>query len=410
MKPAPTAHIVGGGLAGLAAALTAADSGYRVVLYEATTHLGGRCRSFTDPQCGLLDNGTHLVLGCNRAVFDYLQRIGATDRLRCLGNQFPIHDLANGTRFAVGASWPRLPGIGSVSLLRALLALLRADASATVADACQQHQGLFRLVWRPLCVAILNTPPEQASLALMRRTLWEVLRSGRRGLAGWLPVRSLGETFIDPAATALQQQGAEIRFGARLKALHGGACIQELLFTTGPVPVTAGDQVILALPPQALAGIAGAPGVPEAAQTSSAIMNIHFHAPDLPATAAFCGMVGGLSDWVFRKGEVVAVTISAANGLAVPNLAARVWDEVLQALQLPPLPLPPYRVITEKRATPLQTPAFASSRPKAGGQLPNQPENLVLVGDWTATGIPCTIESALRSGLGIQLSHRPQSV
>jgi squalene-associated FAD-dependent desaturase len=395
----PTAHIIGGGLAGLAAALTALDAGYRVVLYEATPHLGGRCRAFTDDVLGCtLDNGTHLVLGCNRAVFAYLRRIGATDRLRCLGNQFPMHDLADGTRFTVGAGWPRLPGIGTGALLRTALALLRADASATVAETFRQNERLLRLVWRPLCVAILNTPPEQASLALLRRTLREMLTAGHKGLRGWLPVRSLTHTFIDPAAAALLQQGGEIRFGMRLKALQGTGRIETLLFTTGNVPVREGDQVILALPPQALAGVTGAPELPDALRTASTIVNVHFHTPDLPATPAFCGMVGGLSDWVFRKDEVVSVTISAAHDLAVPYLAARVWGEVLQALRLPPLPLPPHRMITEKRATPLQTPAFAASRPSAGRPQPDQPGNLVLVGDWTATGIPCTIESALRSG------------
>jgi hypothetical protein len=355
-----------------------------------------------------MDNGTHLVLGCNRAVFAYLQRIGAVDRLRCIGSCFPMVDLDSGARFVVGNGWPQWPGVTSGALLRSVLKMLGAREAATVAEACGMNERLLRIFWRPLCVAILNTAPEQAALGLLRRTLWEMLRAGRRGRSSWLPVRSLSDTFIDPAATALRQQGAHLRLGMRLKAVAGNGRLEELVFATETVPLRSGDQVILALPPQALGGITGGPDVPDALKTASAIANLHFHVPQLPETPALCGLVGGLSDWVFRKGDVLAVTISAADGPPLEGLAERVWHEVVTALNLPPLPLPPHRVVIEKRSTPLQTPAFARTRPRPGRTA--QAENLWLVGDWTGTGIPCTIESALSSALQLRLPRPDQQV
>lgn len=398
-----TAHIIGAGLAGLASALTAQAAGYGIALYEATGHLGGRCRSFVDSALGCtLDNGTHLVLGCNRAVFEYLRRMNATDRLRCIGTAFPMYDLATETRFEMGFGWPRIPGVGSTDVLWALWHLLRSDPTATVGQLKKQNERLFLLLWQPLCEAILNTEPDAASLALLRRTLWEILKTGRKGTTAWLPVRALSETFVDPAETLLRQRGGALHLGMRLKALEGDNRITALAFPAATVRVGPADCVILAVPPTALAGVAGAPPLSPALQTVSAIANIHYLAPNLPATAAFCGLSGGLAHWVFPKGDVLSVTISAANAPTVPDLAERVWGEVLRAFRLPPLPLPPHRIITEKRATPQQSPTFTDARPIAKDL---SRANLWQVGDWTDTGLPCTIESALYSGLRLRLPH-----
>src|SRR5208282_5630063 len=116
-----------------------------------------------------------------------------------------------------------------------------------------------------------------------------------------------------------------------------------------------------------------------------------------PEELPFLGLVGGPAHWLFRRGSIVSVTVSAADALAeVANeeVAARLWGDVAKALALPGAPLPPVRIVKEKRATFAQVPAALAKRARTRTQL----ANLFLAGDWTDTGLPATIESAVRSG------------
>jgi hypothetical protein len=128
-----------------------------------------------------------------------------------------------------------------------------------------------------------------------------------------------------------------------------------------------------------------------------AILNLHFRIQADPGEAGFVGVVGGLSEWIFVKSGVVSVTISAANrhaDLTPTEAAERVWGEVAQICGLAG-PMPPVRVVREKRATFAATPAQNARRP---GPRDAGLANLILAGDWTATGLPATIEGAIRSG------------
>jgi hypothetical protein len=131
-----------------------------------------------------------------------------------------------------------------------------------------------------------------------------------------------------------------------------------------------------------------------------AIVNLHFLIDADPGgiigEAGFLGLIGGTAEWIFIKPSIVSITISAANRLvdrSAEDLAAAIWPEVRMALDLPE-PMPKVRVIKERRATFAATAAQERRRPAARTQI----ANLVLAGDWTATGLPGTIEGAIRSG------------
>ncbi len=137
------------------------------------------------------------------------------------------------------------------------------------------------------------------------------------------------------------------------------------------------------------------PGL-QAPDRFQAILNVHYRIDADPGPAGFIGLVGGTAEWVFVKPGVVSVTISAANrAVDTPPdaLAQQVWSDVRAALQLDTTH-PPYRVVKEKRATFAATPEQEARRPVTRTAL----RNLVLAGDWTATGLPATIEGAIRSG------------
>jgi len=157
------------------------------------------------------------------------------------------------------------------------------------------------------------------------------------------------------------------------------------------------DSLILALPPARVVELL--PGT-TAPLESRAIVNAHFRlvqSPPFPEDLPFLGLIGGTAQWLFRRGQIVSVTVSAADALAErPNeaIADTIWADVAKALALPSGPRPANRIVKEKRATFAQTPASLSKRAHTRTHL----KNLFLAGDWTDTGLPATIESAIRSG------------
>ncbi len=405
-----TVHVVGAGLAGLAAAIRLAGQRQPVVLYEAAQQAGGRCRSYFDRGLGrIIDNGNHLLLSGNRATLGYLEAIGAGDQLTgppapC----FPFLDLASGERWVVRPNrglvpiWPALPGRRVPGTrLRDYLGAWRlacAGPEQTVADCLEPGGPLWRRFWDPLARAVLNTPPEQGSA----RLLWAALReSFARGGAGCRPLiarTSLAASLIDPALRRLAEAGIKIAFGQRLRAVRrrdGRA--SGLDFGQHQVELDALDQVILALPPGQTGALLPEIPVPEA---SHAIVNGHFHLAGparLPGGSPLLGLIGGTAEWLFVRDQLVSLTASAADALAdQPSeaIAARFWADTARALDLPASPQPPVRIVKERRATFAQTPAAAAGRP--GTATPWS--NLQLAGDWTATGLPATIEGAVRSG------------
>ncbi len=412
-------HIVGAGLAGLSAAVRLAAQGRAVTLYEAAAQAGGRCRSFHDARLDcLIDNGNHLMMTANTAVLDYLDLLQAGDALTGPAQAaFPFLDLESGQRWTLKPSagripwWifrsrQRVPGTHLASYLKGLR-LAFAGADARIGDCLDTHDPLWRPFWEPLIVAVLNTPAEEGSA----RLLWQMLLlTFARGEAACRPLVArdgLGPALVDPALAFLADRGAEIRFNQRLRRIDfNDERAARLDFAGQAIALGSADQVILALPPQAAEGLL--PGL-DAPRESHAIVNAHIRlpqAPDWPFEAhqaeggrevPFMGLLGGTADWLFLRGSVVSLTVSAATALAQrPNdeIAAALWSDTARALNLDPALNPPIRVINEKRATFAQTPAALRRRPPPRSAW----RNLFLAGDWTATGLPATIESAVRSG------------
>jgi squalene-associated FAD-dependent desaturase len=400
------AHIVGAGLAGLSCAIKLAQAGRRVALYEAARMAGGRCRSYYDSTLDLtIDNGNHLLLSGNAAARDYTARIGAADALvgpeQCM---FEFIDMRDGERWRLRPNASRLPWWIFVSSRRVpgtrpadylgAARLLRAKEGATIGETMDCSGPLYERLWGPVLLSALNTEPREASATLAGAVLRETLAAGGAACRPMVAKDGLGPAFIDPALKELRELGVHVRFGARLRGIDFvGERAVRLNFGEEAVELGEADSLVLAVPPWSAAELV--PGL-VAPDEFRAILNAHFKVPSPEGQPTLLGMVGSLSEWLFAFDDRLSVTISGADRLMeepAEDLARRIWDEVAAVTGLGP-ELPRWRIVKEKRATFAATPSQQARRPGAKTQW----RNLLLAGDWTATGLPATIEGSIRSG------------
>ncbi len=405
-----TVHIVGAGLAGLSCAVDLAAKGRDVAIHERAGHAGGRCRSYYDPLLErVVDNGNHLLLSGNRSAMAYLMRIGArASFIEAPDAVFPFIDLATGARWAVRPNRGRLPwwlacasrrapGTGARDYL-AGLRLARAGADDTVADRLHVSDAARSRFWEPLTVAVLNAPIDEGAARLLWPVLVETFGRGGAACRPLIARDGLSASLIDPALSYLAARGISPAFGRALKRLEvQDGRIAALIFNDDEVTLAPDDRVVLAIPPRALARLCPEIPVPDGSQP---IVGAHFRLeapPEAARPVMFMGLIGGLAHWLFVRGDVASITISAARALVdarAEEIARRTWADAARALDQDPDRMPPWRVIKERRATFAQVPAALAHRPGPGPHL----ANLFVAGDWTATGLPATIEGAVRSG------------
>ncbi|PRY93090.1 squalene-associated FAD-dependent desaturase [Hasllibacter halocynthiae] len=403
------AFVIGAGLAGLVAAERLSAAGRDVTILEASPKAGGRCRSYRDERLGqLIDNGNHLILSANRAVLGWARRIGGADALREGEAAFPFLDLADGRRWTVRpgrgplgslAAAARPPGVGRAALLREVGRLLLARRGRTVAAAVGAGGPAWRAFWDPMTRAVLNEDPEEGDAGLLRAAMVRSFAKGERAARPVFAPGGLGPALIDPALALLAGRGVGTRLRTPVTAIHGGGRAETLETRDGPIPLRPGDVAVLAVPSQHAASLL--PGIPVPGPGRT-IANGHFLVPahGLPPLLA---LLGGTAHWLFARGDVVSVTVSAAersplDGLGREEALARLWSDVARAIRAhggtAPDAMPAARFLRERAATFDQSPTGAARR--TGPRTDRA--NLFLAGDHAATGLPATLEGAVLSG------------
>ncbi|HXW48533.1 MAG TPA: hydroxysqualene dehydroxylase HpnE [Xanthobacteraceae bacterium] len=403
---ARTVHIIGAGLAGLSAAVKLASHGERVVVHEATAFAGGRCRSYHDASIGMtIDNGNHLLLSGNRAALGYLREIGSEHRLIGPASaEFPFVDLGSRERWTlrindgrlplwIFASSRRVPGTDAFDYLP-LARLLWPAPSKTVGETIICKGVLYARLTEPLLLAALNIDPPRGSAKLAGAVIRETLAAGGRACRPLIAREGLAATLIEPALAYLKQRGTVVQFGRQLHAMRFGPQRVEVLdFGGDTVPLAGDDAVIVAAPPYAATALIQGLNAPAEFR---AIVNAHFRVEPPADQPPIVGVVNGTIEWIFAFPGRLSVTISAGDRLLdTPreDLAKIIWAEVASVTGLPSA-LPPWQIVRERRATFAATPAQDRMRPSALTAW----RNLLLAGDWTNTGLPATIEGAIRSG------------
>jgi squalene-associated FAD-dependent desaturase len=430
--------VVGAGFAGLSAGVRLAKRGARVLVLEARSRLGGRATAFTDRETGeLVDNGQHVLAGAYVETLAFLRDIGAMDRVRIqprlavamidrAGRQTrlecpalpPPLDLVAGLIEWDALGWrDRIAALGMAGPLRIARRALRAGSTAVAAspgetvaqwlDRNGQTPRLREMLWDPLALAALNQPAEIAAAPLFARVLAEMF--GEPGAAALvLPTRPLHEMYAEPARAFIEAHGGAVRTGAAARIeLAGGTAIT--VRTAGETWTSAA--VISAVPwfalqetlsgeTAALADVLDAAG--RMGPSPIVTVNMWFDRPLLGEP--FVGLPGRIMQWAFDKRLVLGdsashlslVSSGADEVVRRTNgeLIALAHGELLEAI-------PEARAARLCRATVIREPRATFSL--APGQPPRPPtitpiRNLFLAGDWIDTGLPATIESAVRSG------------
>ncbi|MBV9570463.1 MAG: FAD-dependent oxidoreductase [Alphaproteobacteria bacterium] len=399
-------YVIGAGLSGLSASVAFASQGARVVLIEGAGQAGGRCRSYLDPVLNqVIDNGNHLILSGNHATFAYLRTIGSADRLAGPEQaRFPFVDVRSRARWTVAPNdgsipwWifsksRRVPGtrLGEYGNIGKLLL---AGGDKRIDQVIDCHGPLWERLLRPLLLAALNTEPEIASCKLAGAVLRETLLKGGRAYRPRIAFPHLGSTFIDPALDYLKRNDVNLQYGKRLRKIElADGRATSLEFADGAIPLAEEDRVVLATPAAVTADLLPDVSVPSEFRS---ILNAHFAIAPSANAPLMTGVIGGTAEWAFAFPDRISVTVSGADAIVDrdrEDLANVLWLDVATVLKAGPQ-LPPWQIVKERRATFAATPGQANRRPKPETRW----TNLFLAGDWTDTGLPATIEGAVRSG------------
>lgn len=404
-----TVHVVGAGLAGLSAAVELQSRGRRIVLHDAGAQAGGRCRSWFDGTLNAtIDSGMHVVFAGHQATQRYLRTIGSIEQL--VGPampEFPSVDLTSQQRWTLrfgNGRWPswlfdaasRAPGTTPLDYLSiAPLALARTGRSLAQTMRCD---GVLWDRWlRPYFLGVLNVEPRHATAELARASMCGTLAAGGPACRPLVARHGLGSAFVDPALRMLQHGGATIRLRSRLDAFEFGAhgnAVDALVIDGARVDLAPGDAVVLAVPPDV-----AQPCVPDltAPDTFSAIVTAYFAVEPPPGCPICTTVVNGNVDAVRASaGQLTATIRDAGRWLDTPRevLAQTIWHDVARAMGMNATPMPAWQLVVEPRAVFAAVPSQEMKRPAARTRW----TNLALAGDWTATGLPATIEGAIRSG------------
>ena len=422
------AIVVGGGVAGLSAAFGLLDRGFAVELIEAHGWLGGR--AFTLPDRGAVtgcDNGPHVMIGGYARTRALLRRLGTEQHfLRGRSLALAVRDAAGRasrlalppgpTRIGFGFGLARFGGLAPRERLRAvrgLCALLRRPgATASVEDWIVRHrqQGAPRdYLWDPMCRALMNAEASRVDAGLFVATLHRAFGGAGRDAALWLPTRPWGELIGEPAETKLRAAGARLTKGLAMERIlvEDGRAV-AVAFRGGSIRrLLPGEQIVAAVPWHALARALPGLDLPFARLVGSPIVSVYFAVTseaDLPQDALIA-LAGGSPFHFFarRPGSPTFALLSGGHSdlraesaegtiaLARAQLA-RHFPELAELARRAPA-----RLVKEARATFVAAPGTAALRP-APGPLP-QVRGLSVCGDWTATGLPATLEGAAESGL-----------
>lgn len=411
--------IIGGGISGLTAAAYLSYNKVKVTLLESSPKLGGRTYSFFDDQNKtILDNGQHILMGCYKETLSLLNLVNAKDnfiyqknlKVEFLRKDFTSIQL-NANRFFYPfnliAALLEFKGFeinDKIILLKFLFNLplinkkrLQKQTVAKWLIEFNQTENLIKNFWEILCISALNSSLEKASAIIFYEIIMQIFFRGNFSSTIILPKNGLSESLINPIRNFIVQNRGEIILSSKVDELFidrnkiSFAKSKNLKFNDF-------DFFVSAVPLYTLEKMFNIKNLNiENKFEYSTILNIHLWIDGLKLKENFYGFLDSTLHWIFVKDTHVNIVISAANILAnleQDELTNIVISELNKFIPIDKKNVKAFKVIKEKRATFIPDNKTEKLRPKSETTI----KNLFLAGDWTDTGLPSTIEGAVKSG------------
>lgn len=429
--------VVGGGIAGISAALRLAEQGVRVLLLETRRKLGGRATSFQDVRTGLtIDNCQHVALGCCTNYVDLCRRMSVDHKVQWHESIWWIE--AGGRTSVMRPGMLPAPGHFSGSFLNArflttseklaiataMLRILRQDRTAPEIGLLtfeqwlrqsSQPAGTISKFWAPVIISACNLMPDRVSASSALHVIQEGFLATRRSALMGVSSVPLVDLY-DPAEATIQAAGGRIRLGVSVNR------ITETSVTTSDGEELEAERIISALPAERLVKYVDPDIVERDARIRAAalvqhspILGVHLTFDRSVMSTPNAVLVDRQTQWLFRKdrdGRQVHAVVSAADdwlALDEEDIATKVLQDIHACIPgSRHARLLTARAVKEKRATFAATPEFEGMRPGVTGE-----SRMVLAGDWVRTGWPATMEGAARSGYmaaGAVLGLEPESM
>lgn len=417
--------IIGGGWSGIAAAMGLAMSGREVVLVEERPYIGGRARSFIDRDSGdEIDNGQHVMMGCYHGLLRVVRELGTEhllERQKSLRVAFVdpsgMHDVLDASRLpgkaGIAAGLMALRGIGLGGRLAGLRLALKISCGWVTGQGmscatflAKQHQpdDIVRRFWEPIVLATLNAPLDTAAASLLIEVMRLAFLGSTEDSQLLIPTAGLS-ALLAPFPEWLGGKHGRVLTSTSVDHLivHEGLIRSVQLSDGSELHV---ENVVSCIPQRAVDRLLRSSALPSTLPSPadmSPIISVYLWYDKQWMPFDFTAALGTTVQWVFDKRRtrpgLVALTVSAGYGIVTESAEEIValCDEELRRLfpELQGIELTSAKVIKEKTATPLFTPESDAQRP---GCRHTGVQNLFLAGDWTQTGLPATLEGAVRSG------------
>ncbi|NWF89436.1 MAG: oleate hydratase [Ignavibacteriaceae bacterium] len=410
--------VIGGGFAGLTSAAYLVNSGCKVELIEASPKLGGRAYSFLHKESGeIIDNGQHLLMGCYIETLKLLKLINALDKIeiqkrlevKFLKPGFEQHELKTSSAFypinfaAAVLRYSAISFSERLSILKFFLKLpflskhdLEKKSVEELLIRENQSENVRKALWEIVSVGALNTSLKKASAKVFTDVLKEIFLKGNDGSRLVLPKVGLSQMFCEPAKQFIEDHGGKIYLSEKVEKIkvEKGNAVE---LSTNERKIIEFDYVIFAVPfysaKKFLPSIGAADFIPQ----YSSILNVHVWLAQNKFDENFYGLIDSKLHWVFCHGKRINCVISDADYLLLlsdEEIMNMIYTELENYLNIKREEITRYLILKEKRATFIPSREILNNRPDTQTEV----KNLFLAGDWVNTGLPSTIESAVKSG------------
>jgi squalene-associated FAD-dependent desaturase len=410
--------VIGGGIAGLSTAAYLSKHGIKVTLLESSPKLGGRAYSYRDSDSGdIIDNGQHILMGCYKDTIKFLKLIGAKDNFY-FNNRLDITFLKPGRKFT------KLKALPFIYPLNLFIALLKFNAVSFAERISllkfmmkipftshqklvdkniyewllqeKQSENTIKSLWKIIAVGALNADIKKASAYLFREILMKIFFNGNFASTIILPKYGLTESYVTPAIKFIESNGGIIKLSSPVEEIITDNDKIAGIKTKDEV-ITEFDFVISSIPYYSLIKLTSGLFDEDIKFEHSSILNIHIWLKENQLKEKFYGLINSQVHWIFNKHSHLNLVVSDADylmGKTSEDIFLICLNELKMFANIEEENIVNYKIIKEKRATFIPSNDLNYSRPSCKTKY----SNFFLAGDWTNTGLPSTLESAVKSG------------